>query len=131
MPRRGGRLTLQEREIKLPGPEQYPKWLIPAAAACGLPFFAVFAFLGDPIRGLAASLSVSALVCIAATLWSFHELPAFWAVLAFSILAHAFLVCQFSGTNSHFPAVVFAPLFIADLLFWQFVAVLTMRATRS
>ena len=117
-------------EIKFPGSSRYPRWLVPLAALCGIPFFGIFAYLGNPVRGIAASLSVSAIVVVAVTLWNFRKYLTLWMVLTISTAAHMGIVYEVSGKNSHFPAAILAPIFIVDLVFWQYLAVLAIRTVK-
>lgn len=118
-------------EIRFPGPERYPRWLVPLAVACGLPLFAYFAYFGNSLRGFAASLSAGVIVVTVVTLWNFRKYYIFWLVIIIAVISHVLLVYETSGSNTHFPGIVFTPIFIIDFLFWQFLSVWSIRLFRS
>lgn len=113
--------------INFPGPERYPNWLVPVALSFGLPALALFAFLGQPVRGFAASLSIDAVVVVFVTLWNFRKYVAFWMTMAFCAAFHLFIPYEIRGGDLPLPGALFAPLFIADFLLWQFVGVWAVR----
>lgn len=118
------------QDIAFPGADRYAKWLIPVAVGFGVPLFLFFAYNGDPLRGMVASLSAGALVVIASTLWHLRGYIVFWVILAASVVFHVILVWSISGADTHFPGIVLTPLVIVDFLFWQYVIVTAVRKLR-
>ena len=60
--------------------------------ALTLPLFLAYTFVGDPGRGLAASISAFSITFVARYLWDLRSRYWFWVTLTAVILAHAYLV---------------------------------------
>jgi hypothetical protein len=118
---------MQAHDITFPGADQYPRWIIPAAAACGLPFFIFFAHYGNPLRGFVAFLSAASIAVVIITLWNAREFAAFWLAVVANLIFHIAIVAMIQGSDSHFPGVIFAPVLIADFLVWQLLTVTAVR----
>jgi len=119
-----------EEHAAFPGPEKYPKWLVPVALFFGLPLFGLFAYLGNPLRGFVAALSMSAMVVVIVTLWNFRRYIVFWICVIISSALHVILIYSIKDGDTHFSGIVFAPAFIADFLFWQTLVVWGVRQFR-
>jgi hypothetical protein len=117
-------------DITFPKAERYDKNLALIAIGCGLPLFFLFAYLGDPSRGIVASLSAGALTIIISTLWNLKSYITFWFMLALSIFFHMAMIWYFGGYDTHFPGIILAPLLILDFLAWQLIIVIAVRAVR-
>jgi hypothetical protein len=118
---------MKKSDVRFPGYDSYPRWLVLAALACGLPIFLYFSFAGNPVRGFAASLSMGSLVIVIVTLWDLRNYMSFWFATLLNILVHSALIYFVSGSDSHFPGIILAPIFILDFLFWQFISVSAVR----
>jgi hypothetical protein len=102
--------------------------LVPVALAFGLPTFFVFAYFGTAARGFAAALSVCSATAVVVTSLNLRKYISFWIVMSACLVAHAALVSSIPpDTDSHFAGIIFAPLVVADILFWQFVSVSIVR----
>lgn len=123
---------MDKPEVKFPGAEKYPNWLIPVALACGLPLFVAFwYFTDDLVWGFAASLSASSITIVTVTLWDFRNYLTFWIITIVNILIHGLIIYNIpNGLNAHFPGIIFTPVFIADFLIWQFITVSAVRIFR-
>src|SRR5436305_9365313 len=111
------------RVAKMPDEQAYPNWLWVAALAGAAPFFACFVYEGNLLRAFVASLSVGALVATTVTLRAYRRFVTLWAVLATAAAFHCLLVISVPSADTHFAGIIFAPLVVVDVLFWQFAAV--------
>ena len=73
------------------------------ALFCALPFFAVFAILGDQGRGMASAISVGMMVLIIWMRWDLRKRFWFWTVVASLVLLHIPLVMlvHWSSRNTY------------------------------
>lgn len=122
---------MKTQDITFPQADAYPKWLVPAALACGIPLFLWFAIQADnPLRGFVACLSAGSVVVVFVTLRQWRTRLSFWLAIGLNALVHTWLVTAISGTDSHFPGMIFAPVVIADFLLWQRITVALLRRLR-
>jgi len=110
-------------EAKMPGADCYPNWLFPAFIAAAAPFFGFFLYEDKPLRAFAAALSVGAILVTVVTLWQYRRSAVLWAVLLTAAVLHGVLVQSLPNADTHFPGIIFTPVVVLDVLFWQFVAV--------
>ncbi len=86
-----------------------------------LPLFLVF--LGDPGRGLAASISAFSVIFIARYLWDLRSRVWFWITLVAVVLAHSCLVLSIPWPNLRgglygLAPVMFLQIFLIRAIFW-------------
>lgn len=121
----------REREVSFPGADKYPGWLWIVLIAAAAPTFIVFLINGEHFRALISSLSVGVVVALAITLRSYITSYVYWAVIALCTFSHIVLVLELSVEHRNFPGTIFTPAAVVDLLFWQYVFVLTYRTLRK
>jgi hypothetical protein len=115
----------------MPREDRYPNWLFPAAIAFSAPFFIPFwYFESNNLRALLAALSAGTIFVTVATLWNLRTYLTFWMIMVLDVLGHVLLLFSIKGTSSHFPAAIFMPIMIADLLLWQFITVRAINLLR-
>jgi len=113
----------EKPDVTMPGEDRYPNWLFPVAIAFGTPLFPIFWYLGNNLRAFLSALFAATIFVTVYTLWNLRVYVVFWFVMIVDIFLHAALLFSITRTDSHFPGVIFAPVMIADLLFWQFTTV--------
>jgi hypothetical protein len=122
---------VNQSEIKFPDANSYPRWLVPVALTFGLPTFFLFAYFEAAARGFAAALSIGSIIIVLVTCRNLRTYISFWLVMAVCVLFHVEAVRAVpADADTHFPGIIFTPLFIADFLFWQFASVSTVRFLR-
>lgn len=115
----------------MPGADCYPNWIFPVFIAVAAPVFIYFLYEGDPLRAFVAGLSVGTMLITTVTLWRYRRFVALWAVLLTAAVIHCILVFSLPNADTHFPGIIFTPLVVVDVLFWQFVAVRLLNLRRS
>jgi hypothetical protein len=89
------------------------KWAL-IALLCGVPFFILFAYLGDPGRGRAALIAVGLLVLAARARWDLKEYAWFWVTLAILIALQVALVLLVPWTSRSYPGITLLPIGVVD-----------------
>jgi hypothetical protein len=119
-----------DEDIKFPGTDNYPKWLIPVILAFSLPVFAYFAYYHNPFRGFIASLSAGVVLTTSLTLRDLRGYFTFWLTMLICVLFHVSVIFLFQRTDSHFPGIIFTPIVIGDIMLWQYISVNFIRKFR-
>jgi hypothetical protein len=101
------------------------------AMACSLPFFLVFAILGDLGRGVAASISVTVILLV---IWMRLDLKRrvwFWTTIAIWVLLHIPLILLVPWSGKSYPRVVLLPEMLLDFFIVYGSIGLVERVMRS
>jgi hypothetical protein len=89
------------------------KWAL-IALLCGVPFFVLFAYLGDPGRGRVALIAVGLLILAARAQWNLKEYAWFWVTLAILAVLHVALVLLVPWTSRSYPGITLLPIGVVD-----------------
>ena len=90
------------------------KWGM-VALMCGLPFFFLFAFVGNnPGRGRAAALCVALLVAGARARWDLKNHAWFWVTLTLMLTLDMPLVLLVPWSNKSYPGITLLPVAVLD-----------------
>jgi hypothetical protein len=100
--------------------------------ACAAPMFILFAWLGQDVRGFVASLSVAAILGVAAIMRPHSRQPMYWATLLAMTVSHGLIVMLIPWPPSfQGPGIVFAPIVIVDMYAWARFLLAMVRARRA
>ena len=89
------------------------KWAL-IALLSGLPFFFLFACLGDPGRGRAVLIAVGVVVIAARARWDLKERIWFWVTLTILAALHVPLVLLVPWTRKSYPGTTLLPIALLD-----------------
>ena len=81
---------------------------------CALPVYLLFACLGDPGRGRAATVGASVILLCAKIFWSFRKRVLFWVALTIVTLCHIPLILLIPWNNRDYPGIVLLPFALPD-----------------
>jgi len=90
-----------------------PKWAI-VFALCASPFFFLFAYLGDPGKGRAASICAFVIILCARIFWSLRGYVLFWVALTIVTICQILPIFLIPWGNRDYPGVVLLPLAFLD-----------------
>ncbi len=82
---------------------------------CALPFFFLFAALGEPARGRAAATCVGMIATAVLIRWDLQKRAWFWVTIAILALLHIPVVLFIPWTNRNYPGIVLLPGALLDL----------------
>jgi len=82
---------------------------------CALPFFFLFAALGDPAKGRAAATCAGMIATAALIGWDLRKRAWFWVTIAILALLHIPVVLLIPWTNKNYPGIVLLPGALLDL----------------
>jgi hypothetical protein len=89
------------------------KWAL-VAILCSLPLFFLFAYLGDPGRGRAASICAAVILTAIRARWDSRKHGWFWITIAIVVFLHVPLVLLIPWTNKSMPGITLLPIAFLD-----------------